>query len=107
MIWTIISALACIALVIRLTLYTDSHRECSRWIYRVLLYCVTLYGAHVVIDIFYYPEAYTNPFLAIFHVSLLITALVMRPEYLPWNIKHDTSPNQTSSLDGSFPRRPR
>ena len=106
MIWSILSALACLGLIVRLTFYTDAHREQSRWLYRALLYFITIYAGHVLITFWYNPLTGTNPLLAIFHMAMLAAALVMRPEYLPGNLKHDTCSNQSTHLAGSVPRRP-
>lgn len=90
MFWTILSVSACIALIVKLVLFSDEHRQASRWAWRLVLFLVVVYAAQRTITILYAPHFEAHPLRAMLHVALFIGSLVMRPEYLPWNGTHDS-----------------
>lgn len=89
MTWHILSSLLCLALVIKLTFFTDEHRRQSRFIYRVTLLLVTVYAFDQWIDVLYYPFKPVSPLLTVVNLSLLAGSFVLKPHHLPWNLKHE------------------
>lgn len=87
--WTVVSVLACGALIIKLLFFTDEHRAESRWIYRVLLYIITVYAASHLVTVLYDHDFVVHPTRVAMHLMLLVGAIFMRPEFLPWNQPHD------------------
>lgn len=86
--WTApLSAMACLALVVKLVFFSYSHRQASKGVYRVVLFLVTVYAGKQVIDFLYLPDLYVHPLEALFHLALFLGALVMKPRYLPGNCK--------------------
>lgn len=91
MILTVLSVLLCLALAVKLVFFSDQHRGASRWLYRAVLFLVTVYCGHVVIDFLYHPQTPTNPVWVVVHSLMLIGAFILKPEHLPWNLPRETS----------------
>jgi hypothetical protein len=87
MTWTILSALACLALVVKLTFFSDHCRAASKWVYRIPLFGVTVYAAAQLIDLIYPPHEPIGAIKALFHLGLLVGSFVLKPCHLPWNQK--------------------
>lgn len=87
MILTLLSALVSIILVVKLLFWTDTHRQESRWFYRVLLYVVVLYSARHVINLLFDPTYQPSMWRVFLHLTLFVAGAFMKPQYLPWNHK--------------------
>ena len=85
MIWTILSVLVCLALVIKLVFFTDHLRSHSRFFYRVVLLLAAVYAFHQVLNFLYTPGYQVNPLTAILHTILFVGAFFITPCNLPGN----------------------
>lgn len=84
---TILSAIVSMILVAKLLFWTDTHRQESRWFYRVLLYVVVLYSARHVINLVLDPTYQPSLWRVYLHLTLFAVGAFMKPHYLPGNRK--------------------
>lgn len=87
MIWVILSALVCLALIVKLLFFTDIHRHESKWFYRVILFLTALYAGRHVVNALYTPDYEVSVWRVCLHLSLFVGAFFIKPHHLPWNQK--------------------
>lgn len=89
MILTLISVFVCLGLAIKLMFFSDHHRKESRVFHRIVLLLVVWYAGRHVLNLLFVPGYELSAWRVFVHLTLFIGAFVMKPEYLPWNHKHD------------------
>ena len=85
MIWSVLSVLVCLALVVKLIFFTDEHRRQSRFFYRVVLLLSAVYAFKQIVNFLYQPLDPVSPWVTILHLVLFLGAFFLKPHHLPWN----------------------
>ena len=85
MIWTVLSVVVCLALVVKLVFFTDQVRCHSRLFYRAVLLMSAVYAFHQVLMAIYNPGREVSPITTIIHLLMFVGAFVLKPEHLPGN----------------------
>lgn len=80
MIWSILSVLVCVSLVIKLIFFTDEQRRQAGLFYRIVIYMSAVYAFNHVITFLYEPHR-VSPWVTILHLALFIGAFLIKPHH--------------------------
>lgn len=84
MIWTALSVIVCLALLVKLLFFTDQERCQAGVTYRVIVYLLAVYAFSQVVTFLYAPER-VSPITTLLHLGMFVAAVMLKPKHFPWN----------------------